>query len=419
MRRPCVRKRSTPNGSADGSGAIHAKILPPVRRHARRRGPGCRDRTASARGLAPGPSPRSAAWPTDPDTQDPRIEQGQGRRPMPARQGRETRLARLINHRTTTMETQERAHLVIDAGGQPQRRIHIHQRQQQRDHRRRHPRRHPAIRLDLQHPSRMRQRLQRHPERRLRPDRRIRKPRLRRRPANAGLNVCACMSISIPDSDPTTRPAIQTRKSAKPHPSLPHHTSAASPRRPSQAGRADPAPPVRSRRPWGSAAGASGIYSPRTMVKNSTRVRRHLRLPRHAFLAATRQRCDQLPLHGLMPFRQLQQRVGHGGLLGVTQRAALHIGDADHAVLQGDRAARQRHLAQVETRAGAAAARAPWPCRIARAAACGARAGCPGRQRRHPARTIRPAPARASRPRVARWPRPDRIVDDSFFPLHV
>ena len=29
---------------------------------------------------------------------------------MPARQGREPRLARLINHRTTTMETQERAH---------------------------------------------------------------------------------------------------------------------------------------------------------------------------------------------------------------------------------------------------------------------------------------------------------------------
>ena len=189
---------------------------------------------------------------------------------MPARQGRETRLARLINHRTTTMETQERAHLVIDAGGQPQRRIHIHQRQQQRDHRRRHPRRHPAIRLDLQHPSRMRQRLQRHPERRLRPDRRIRKPACgAARPTPD--SMCACMSISIPDSDPTTRPAIQTRKSAKPHPSLPHHTSAASPRRPSQAGRADPAPPVRSRRPW--RRRRFGDLLPRTMVKNSTRVR--------------------------------------------------------------------------------------------------------------------------------------------------
>ena len=271
MRRPCVRKRSTPNGSADGSGAIHAKILPPVRRHARRRGPGCRDRTASARGLAPGPSPRSAAWPTDPDTQDPRIEQGQGRRPMPARQGRETRLARLINHRTTTMETQERAHLVIDAGGQPQRRIHIHQRQQQRDHRRRHPRRHPAIRLDLQHPSGCASASSATRNAACAPTAGSANPACGARPANAGLNVCACMSISIPDSDPTTRPAIQTRKSAKPHPSLPHHTSAASPRRPSQAGprgsgSAGPQPaPLRRRR--------FGIYSPRTMVKNSTRVR--------------------------------------------------------------------------------------------------------------------------------------------------
>ena len=249
MRRPCVGRDPRPTGSADGSGAIHAKILPPVRRHARRRGPGCRDRTASARGLAPGPSPRSAAWPTDPDTQDPRIEQGRGRRPMPARQGRETRLARLINHRTTTMETQERAHLVIDAGGQPQRRIpHPPASATARPSPAtsppapRNPPRSPAPVPDAPAPPAP-------PERRLRPDRRIRKPRLRRPPGQRRTQ-CVCMHVHFHSrfrsNHPPCDPNPQIRKAAS-IPAPPHKR-----RKPATAvpsGRADPAPPVRSRRP--------------------------------------------------------------------------------------------------------------------------------------------------------------------------
>ena len=228
---------------------------------------------------------------------------------MPARQGRETRLARLINHRTTTMETQERAHLVIDAGGQPQRRIHIHQRQQQRDHRRRHPRRHPAIRLisstrpDAPAPPAPpgTPPAPRPPD----PQTRLRRPPGQRR------TQCVCMHVHFHSrfrsNHPPCDPNPQIRKAAS-IPAPPHKR-----RKPATAvpaGRADPAPPVRSRRPW--RRRRFGIY-PAHHGEELPPARRHLRLPRHAFLAATRQRCDQLPLHGLMPFRQLQQRVGHGG----------------------------------------------------------------------------------------------------------
>ncbi|MNT71772.1 hypothetical protein D3C72_2102970 [compost metagenome] len=73
-----------------------------------------------------------------------------------------------------------------------------------------------------------------------------------------------------------------------------------------------------------------------------------------------RQRLDQLRLHGVVPFRQLQQRVSHCGLFGMAQGTPLHVGHAHHAragCVQRHRAACHGHFAKVETRAGTAAAR--------------------------------------------------------------
>ena len=143
-------------------------------------------------------------------------------------------------------------------------------------------------------PSRMRQRLQRHPERRLRPDRRIRKPACgAARPTPD--SMCACMSISIQilSNHPRTQPCKPN------HPQRRRHTAPVA-RRPSQAGRgsgsAGPQP-----RPEAPQALRG---SPRTMVKNSTRVRPATCACRAMRSSRLRASGDQLPLHGLMPFRQ-------------------------------------------------------------------------------------------------------------------